>query len=741
MRAMSADSILNHLNSAQRQAVASDAQRLLVLAGAGSGKTRVLVHRIAWLIQARQLAPHNILAVTFTNKAAAEMRHRIEDLLRAPLGAMWVGTFHGIAHRLLRLHWQEAKLPQNFQILDSDDQLRLVKRIIRTLELDETRWPPKQAQAFINSNKDEGLRAEHIDTFGDPHQKTLLTIYQQYQDACDTGGMVDFAELLLRSHELWLKQPALLQHYRQRFRHVLVDEFQDTNRIQYAWLRVLVGNDGHTGITIVGDDDQSIYGWRGARIENIRQFGDDFGRTEVVKLEQNYRSTSVILNAANGVIAHNRDRLGKNLWTTGDEGEPISVYAGFNEVDEARFIAERIQQALQQGFRRDDIAILYRSNAQSRVLEEAMLRASIAYRIYGGHRFFERAEIKNALAYLRLLQHRDDDAAFERVVNTPTRGLGDKSIERIRAVARELKVPLWQASLQILHHKELATKAANALKGFLALIEQLDQETRGVGLAEQAERVIHGTGLLTFHQNEKDDRGEARAENLKELINACAEFEASLDQDSPSLAAFLDHAALEAGETQADADEDSVQMMTLHSAKGLEFPIVFMAGVEEGLFPSMQSVDDPGRMEEERRLAYVGITRAMKKLYLTYAESRRIYGTEALHAPSRFIREIPLHLLQEVRAAARITRPMSSSDNSYSGGRSGVREPVRSYGGARMQAADSPYQLGRSVRHPKFGDGVIMGCEGQGPNAQVRVNFAGVGEKRLVAQYARLEML
>ena len=730
---MQTDTLLDTLNTAQRQAVTSEADRLLVLAGAGSGKTRVLVHRIAWLIRARHLAPHNILAVTFTNKAAAEMRHRIEDLLRAPLGAMWVGTFHGIAHRLLRLHWQEARLPQNFQILDSDDQLRLIKRIIRTLELDENRWPPRQVQAFINSNKDEGLRAEHIDDYGDIHRKTMLQAYRQYQDACETGGMVDFAELLLRSHELWLKNPSLLQHYRQRFRHVLVDEFQDTNRIQYAWLRVLVGNDN--AITIVGDDDQSIYGWRGARVENIRQFGDDFGRTEVVRLEQNYRSTAVILNAANGVIANNSDRLGKQLWTSGDEGEPISVYAGFNEVDEARFIAERIQQGLQQGLRRSDMAILYRSNAQSRVLEEALLRASIPYRIYGGHRFFERAEIKNALAYLRLICHRDDDTAFERAVNTPTRGIGDKSMERVRAVARELKMPLWQASLQALQHRELPTKASNSLKGFLGLIEQLDQETRGLGLSEQVERVIEASALMTFHQNEKDDRGEARVENLKELINACSEFETTLEQDSPSLAAFLDHAALEAGETQADANEDSVQMMTLHSAKGLEFPMVFMAGVEEGLFPSMQSADDPHRMEEERRLCYVGITRAMKKLYISYAESRRIYGSETLHTPSRFIREIPLHLLQEVRASARITRPMSGFDP----GQGGVRERSAGYGGARIQTPDSPYQLGRSVRHPKFGEGVIMGCEGQGPNSRVRVNFSTGGEKWLVAQYARLE--
>jgi DNA helicase-2/ATP-dependent DNA helicase PcrA len=683
---MQNSSLVDSLNTAQAQAVTSQADRLLVLAGAGSGKTRVLVHRIAWLIQEQHLSPHNILAVTFTNKAAAEMRNRIESLLHTPSGSMWVGTFHGIAHRLLRMHWQDVGLPQNFQIVDSDDQLRLVKRIMRQMELDDSRWPPRQAQAFINSSKDEGLRPDHMDDYGDIYQKTLIDVYRQYQEACERGGMLDFAELLLRSHELWLQNPKLLAHYQQRFRHILVDEFQDTNRVQYAWLQVLSGQ--QVPITIVGDDDQSIYGWRGARIENIRSFGDDFGRTEVVRLEQNYRSTSMILNAANGVIINNSDRLGKQLWTSGEEGEPISVYAGFNEVDEARFVAERIQQGLQQGLKRSDMAILYRSNAQSRVLEEAMLRASIPYRIYGGHRFFERAEIKNALSYLRLMCHRDDDAAFERVVNTPNRGLGDKSLHE-----------------------------------FLGMIEQLDQETRGLGLSEQAERAIDASGLIPFHQNEKGDRGEARVENLKELISATREFEINAEEESASLAAFLDHAALEAGDTQAQADEDCVQMMTLHSAKGLEFPVVFMAGVEEGLFPSMKSADDLSRMEEERRLAYVGITRAMKKLFITYAESRRIYGSENLHAPSRFIREIPAHCLQEVRATAKITRPIA---------------PAR---GRNIVDNNSPYQLGRNVRHPKFGDGVIMGCEGQGPNSRVRINFNSVGEKWLVAQYARLELL
>ncbi len=718
---MHTPNLIQSLNEAQQQAVTSEAYRLLVLAGAGSGKTRVLVHRIAWLIQEQQLLPHQILAVTFTNKAAAEMRLRIESLLHAPTGVMWVGTFHGIAHRLLRAHWQEAGLPQNFQIIDSDDQLRLVKRVMRGLQLDESRWPPRQAQSFINSAKDEGLRANHIDDHGDIYQKTMIEIYRQYQEACERGGMVDFAELLLRSHELWLKQPRLLQHYQQRFRHMLVDEFQDTNCIQYAWLQVLAGND--IPVTIVGDDDQSIYGWRGARIENIRSFGDDFGRTEIVRLEQNYRSTSTILSAANAVIAHNSDRLGKELWTSGDEGQPIALYAGYNEVDEARFVAERIQQVLQQGKKRQDIAILYRSNAQSRVLEEAMLRSGIPYRIYGGHRFFERAEIKNALAYLRLICHRDDDAAFERVVNTPPRGLGEKTLERIRTQARSANQPLWQASLFLLETKALAAKASRSLQEFMTLIETLEQDTQELSLAGQSEQVVEASGLIPYHQNEKGDRGEARVENLKELISATREFEIEGDEDASDLAAFLAHAALEAGEMQAQADEDSVQMMTLHAAKGLEFPVVFICGMEEGLFPSSRSAEELDRMEEERRLAYVGITRAMEQLIITYAESRRIYGTENYHVPSRFIREIPPHCLQEVRAVAKITRPVAATRH-------------------RSQAdPDSPYQLGRGVSHPKFGEGVILGCEGQGPNSRIQIKFAGVGEKWLVAQYARLELL
>lgn len=711
--------LIDSLNSAQAQAVSSDSSRLLVLAGAGSGKTRVLVHRMAWLIEQGQLLPHNILAVTFTNKAASEMRHRIEQLLKRPLSGMWVGTFHGIAHRLLRAHWHEAKLPENFQIIDSDDQLRIVKRIMKTHHLDDTRYPPKQIQWFINHNKDEGLRPEHIADYNDVHQKTMISVYQHYQEACERGGLVDFAELLLRSHELWLKNPVLLKHYQDRFKHVLVDEFQDTNSVQYAWLRVLVGN--ASGITIVGDDDQSIYGWRGAKIENIQKFGDDFGGAEVVRLEQNYRSTSVILNAANGVIANNSDRLGKSLWTEGKEGELISLYAGFNEVDEARFVADRIEHHLKQGLQRQSMAILYRSNAQSRVLEEALLRSQIPYRIYGGHRFFERLEIKNALAYLRLLCHRDDDASFERVINTPTRGIGEKTVAQIRECARDLKTSLWEAALHLVNNKGLPPRAAGALREFLALIEMLHQENQGLELWEQTEHAVNKTGLLEFHKNEKGEKGQARVENLQELVSATKEFQYDESSDTPTLHAFLDHAALEAGDTQGSQDEDCVQLMTLHAAKGLEFPVVFLVGLEEGLFPSGQSNEEPGRLEEERRLCYVGITRAMEQLYITYAECRRLYGKEDYHAPSRFIREIPRTCLQEVRVRAAVTRPIATFS------RSGVQDD------------GVPFKLGQRVRHPKFGDGVVLRYEGQGPNGSVQVVFEQVGEKRLVLQYAKLE--
>jgi len=722
---MPAHPLLAHLNDGQREAVAATQRHLLVLAGAGSGKTRVLVHRIAWLVGERHLSPHQVLAVTFTNKAAGEMRHRLEQLLGYSVGGMWVGTFHGLAHKFLRLHAVEAGLPANFQILDSDDQLRLVKRVIRELNLDETRWPAKQAQWFINARKDEGERPRDI--HGDDHfLRTLLQVYAAYEEACARAGLVDFAELLLRALDVLRSNEHLRLHYRTRFRHVLVDEFQDTNAVQYRWLRELVGDDGE--ITVVGDDDQSIYGWRGARIENIRLFHRDWRDAHTVRLEQNYRSSGNILKAANHVIANNSERLGKNLWTEDHDGDPLSLYVAFNETDEARFVVEEIQKAVRHGSARSDIAILYRNNAQSRALEEALLRAAIPYRIYGGQRFFERLEIRNALAYLRLIDNRDADAAFERVVNVPPRGIGDKTLELLRAQARSANVSLWRAARAMTGGEGgqqkplLPARAAGAVRGFLDTIDALADDVRHLELHAVTEHMLKHSGLLDFHLNEKGERGDQRVENLQELVTAARQFRPE-DGAEPTLTTFLNHAALEAGDNQAQADEDAVQMMTLHSAKGLEFQTVFLVGLEEGVFPSQQSQDEAGRLEEERRLCYVGITRARRRLVITRAESRRLFGEEKYNAPSRFLREIPPALIHEIRlASARISRPLGAA----------TPFPL-----AQPQA----FRLGARVRHPTFGEGVVLQCEGGGGNARVQVNFADAGAKWLIAQYARLETL
>ena len=718
---MDVSDILTDLNAAQREAVAADSGNLLVLAGAGSGKTRVLVHRMAWLIRAEGVSPHALLSVTFTNKAAREMRSRIETMLDVSTQGMWVGTFHGLAHRLLKQHWQEAQLPQNFQILDSDDQLRLVKRVCRDLNLDEAQWPPRQAQWYINGQKDEGLRACHIDPpFGDLYAKTMLRVYSAYEEACQRGGLVDFAELLLRAHELWLKSPETLLHYQRRFRTILVDEFQDTNTIQYAWLRVLAGQS--IPVVAVGDDDQSIYGWRGAKIENIHRFGEDFTPAQTIRLEQNYRSTQTILKAANGLISHNFGRLGKELWTAGDSGEPISLYAGFNEQDEARFIVERIEGWVAEGNTRRSSAILYRSNAQSRVLEEALIRAQIPYRIYGGQRSYERLEIRNALAYMRLLIRRSDDTALERVLNLPPRGIGNKTVEQLRELARTRQVPLWQAIVIAQDEQLFSSRALKALSGFTALVDELDSETLELPLEELTEHVVAGSGLVEYHRAEKGERGQARVENLEELVSAAKTFVPD-DTDLPSLQQFLDSAALDAGDAQADPHEDSVQLMTLHSAKGLEFPMVFLAGMEENLFPHRMSLDEPGRLEEERRLCYVGITRAMKKLVLTYAESRRLHGSESYNTASRFVRELPSELLNEVRLGAAVSRPLSPLSPTPSAAH-----------------IESGVSLGQRVMHQVFGEGVVTNFEGGGSNARVEVSFAE-GSKWLVLQYANLQPL
>src|SRR6202140_2836223 len=734
---MDVSPILNPLNEAQRAAVTAPLGPVLVLAGAGSGKTRVLTHRIAWVIQAEGASAHGILAVTFTNKAAGEMRARVEQLLGVPGGGLWIGTFHGIAHRLLRLHWREANLVQGFQILDAEDQQRLIRKLLKASDLDETRWVPREVQWFINSNKDEGRRPQHLKDATDPTRSQLIRLYAAYELACARAGVVDFAELLLRAFELWRDNAGLLAHYRRRFQHVLVDEFQDPNAIQYAWMRLLAPAQAPQPSAatadpaarsashpfVVGDDDQSIYRCRGARVENLQQFRRDYPQAKLYRLEQNYRSTATILEGANGLIAPHTNRLGKKLWTSGARGEPIRLYTAFNERDEAEFVTHRIRERVAGGGLRREIAILYRSNAQSRVFEEAFLSARVPYRVYGGLRFFERAEIKDALAYLRLISNRSDDASFERVVNLPTRGVGAKSLDVLRGYARQAGGSPWEGAAACSGAGgALAAKAGSAIHGFLALIERLAAESRTLVLHEQVDQVLKASGLIEHYRREKAERGEARVENLDELVSAARGFTPEA-AELPPLEAFLAHAALESGEGQADEWEDCVQMMTLHTAKGLEFPVVFLCGMEEGLFPHQRSLTDLDGLEEERRLCYVGMTRAMQQLYLTWAEERRLHGVDSYGQASRFVREIPEELLEEVRPRVGVSLPKAV-------GRFRFEEP----------AADG-VRLGARVRHGKFGEGVILNVEGNGAHARVQVSFERQGTKWLMVQYANLEPL
>ena len=737
---MDVSHLLDGLNDAQRSAVTAPPGDYLVLAGAGSGKTRVLTHRIGWLVQVERVSPWSVIAVTFTNKAAGEMRGRTESLVDGNARGLTIGTFHGIAHRLLRRHWREAQLPETFQILDADDQQRLVKRVIRDMGLDEAHFPPRQATWFINSAKDEGKRPDALDAGYNQNHRVLIDIYRAYENACRRGGLVDFAELLLRAHELWLRDEALLAHYRERWRHLLVDEFQDTNTLQYAWLRVLAGTTGRA--FVVGDDDQAIYGWRGARVENVQHFLRDFPNAKTIRLEQNYRSTGTILAAANAVIANNPARMGKQLWTAGDSGDAVELYAAYNEQDEARYVVERIREHLREGARPSDHAILYRSNAQSRNFEEQLSQHDVPFRVYGGLRYFDRAEVKDALAYLRLVANRHDDAAFERAVNTPPRGIGERTLDALRQRARGANASMWEAALGELSQGDLASRAKNALRGFLELVERLahdclaparerdaaEEESTDDGalnLSVQVEHAIARSGLREYY--EKDSRGsaESRVENLDELSNVAARFKRTpddLEAGLTELSAFLAHAALEAGEGQGEAWQDCVQLMTLHSAKGLEFPNVFLVGLEDGLFPSQKSTEEPGRLEEERRLAYVGITRARERLVITYAESRRLHGVESYARPSRFLAEIPAELLHEIRPKAQVSRPVFA-------------------GNASLREAPTPYKLGQRVTHASFGEGVILGYEGAGQHTLVEVNFAGAGRKRLVLAYANLAAL
>jgi DNA helicase-2/ATP-dependent DNA helicase PcrA len=736
--------LIAHLNPAQKEAVTAPTEHRLVLAGAGSGKTRVLVHRIAWLIAREGVSPLSILAVTFTNKAAAEMRGRIEQLINIPVRAMWVGTFHGTAHRMLRLHWKEARLPQNFQILDADDQQRLVKRVLRALELPEDQWVPKSVTGFINGQKEEGRRPQHLADQGDFTQRTLVRVYAAYQEQCERNGLVDFAELLLRAYELCRDNLDIQHHYRNRFRHILVDEFQDTNTLQYAWLKVLAGRTGM--LFAVGDDDQSIYSWRGAKVENMMKLDRDFPGTQVIKLEQNYRSTGTILKAANGLIARNSTRLGKELWTDGNDGEQIQLYAAFNEYDEAEFVIGRMKEHIDGRSRHADLAVLYRTSAQSRVLEETLIRARLPYRIYGGLRFFERMEVKDALSYLRLLHNRDDDTSFERAVNTPPRGIGATTIERLRLLAREQNISLWVAAKTGLPS---LGRSSNSVGAFLSLIEQLHADTRGLTLSEATKLTIERSGLREHYKKERGEQAEARLENLDELINAARGFEelptVEGEPTMEPLTAFITHASLEAGDGQAGPGEDCVQLMTLHSAKGLEFPVVFMVGLENGLFPSQRTMDE-GNLEEERRLCYVGITRARERLYLSYAEMRRLHGSEQINLPSMFLKEIPADCISETRPRAGIVRPAfaprggsswsGSSNYGNSGGYSAKPPPVRI-----SDIGPGGFKLGQRVSHARFGEGTILSFEGEGERAQVEIRFKTQGTKRLMMNFANLTAL
>jgi len=725
---MDVSHLLDELNEAQREAVTTESQHTLVLAGAGSGKTRVLIHRLAWLIQVEHVSPLSILAVTFTNKAAGEMRERAQNLLQTPVRSMWIGTFHGIAHRLLRMHWAEAGLPENFQIIDSDDQYRILRRLISEAGLDEAQWPARQAQWFINARKDEGQRWDAIEHMGNPVTAQWVRIYELYQGSCERAGLVDFADLLLRAHELWLHHPSLLDHYRKRLSHVLVDEFQDTNSIQYAWIRMLAGVNG--SVLVVGDDDQSIYGWRGAQVANVQHFRRDFKDVQVVKLEQNYRSSGTILEAANALIAHNEDRMGKKLWTADDKGAPITLYSAFNEQDEARYTVEQVGQWLAQGRRADEVAIVYRTSAQSRLFEEYLLKASIAYRVYGGQRFFERAEIKDALAYLRLIQNPNDDAALERVINTPTRGIGQKTLSTLRLQARASSLPMWQAAQECMRQNLLPARALAALNGFMSLVADMRARMENWTLGNQVQGLITDTQLVSHYEKEPHERMESRVENLRELVNAATAFILPAEDEDAGMTAlqsFLSHASLEAGETQGEAWDDCVQLMTLHSAKGLEFPLVFIVGMEDGLFPHQRSlIEAGGRLEEERRLCYVGITRAREQLCLSHAEVRRMFGSESHCRPSRFLNEIPSGLINEIRPRMQIQRPWVAP-----------RAPEYPKFSAAIKQ-DWPFRLGQTVTHKKFGSGTVISFEGSGEHARVQVNFRQAGAKWLVLAYANL---
>jgi len=731
MNGMPTVDLLARLNEPQRTAVTLPPISALVLAGAGSGKTRVLTTRIAWLLSTGQVSTHGIMAVTFTNKAAREMQTRLQALVPVNTRAMWIGTFHGLCNRFLRLHWRDAGLPQSFAILDTQEQLALVKRVLKAAHINEDKFPPKQCAWFIAAAKEEGLRPGAVQA-EDDYMRRQVEIYQLYEEACRREGVVDFAELLLRTYEVLAGNDALREHYNARFGHILVDEFQDTNTLQYRWLRLLAGP--QTAVLAVGDDDQSIYAFRGAKVANMQRFEHDFAPARLIRLEQNYRSHGYILEAANALIRHNSGRLGKELWTDQGHGEPLRLYQGLTDGDEAMFVIDSIKEILANGTPADQIAILYRSNAQSRLFEHGLFNARLPYRVYGGLRFFERAEIKHAMAYLRLLHNPEDDNAFLRVANFPPRGIGTRTIENLQQLSAQQGTSLWQTACS----GSIGGRAQSSLAQFIGIVEAMRVNTRGAPLPDIVRHLLDASGLRAHYKAEKD--GAERLENLAELINAADSFlretggvvlldesaDGRVTADDP-VGAFLAHAALEAGDTQAAEGRAALQLMTVHAAKGLEFDHVFITGVEEGLFPHENSLNDgDSGIEEERRLMYVAITRARHRLHLSFAQMRMLHGQTRYNVASRFIEEIPSELTQWLSARPRhlASDPLPAWQPPHSA--------------ATAAGAESGFRIGQQVRHAKFGLGVIVSADGSGKNTQVEVNFAEHGLKRLALAYANL---
>ena len=717
--------IVDGLNEKQQQSVALDEDiNALILAGAGSGKTRVLTHRIHYLVSTKNYHVDDILAVTFTNKAANEMKERLSDLLRRPIGRMWVGTFHSLAHRLLRTHPIEANLSPTFQILDAQDQFRIIKRLMKENGVDETKFPIKKVQWFINQQKDEGILPHEIDAGYNFFVKQSAKVFDLYERHCQVNDLVDFAGLLVKSYGLLKNNQSLLEHYQNKFRHILVDEFQDTNRIQYQFIKILHNQTNH--VFCVGDDDQSIYGWRGAKIENIQKIENDFKPIQVIKLEQNYRSTGNILSASNALIANNQNRLEKSLWTESGDGDLINVLNARTETEEAQYVVGEIQTQFNQGRNLDECAILYRSNAQSRVFEESLIKQNLNYRIYGGLRFFERAEIKDAMGYIRLIENTSDNIAFERIVNFPTRGIGLSTIEKIRSYANENQTNLFQSSIAIVD--SLPSRAANALQSFIHLIEAISDSSKNLILDEKVDSILLQSGLMSHYANDKSDKAGSKRENLDELVTAATQYVHEEDNEMNETQGFIALATLDSSGESNQSNQSSVQLMTVHSAKGLEFPVVFLVGLEEDLFPSRQSKDEPHLLDEERRLCYVGMTRAMKSLTLSYASRRFLHGQSFYSLSSRFLDEIPKSFLNYIKN--------ESTENSYQGyeKNTNVRNKI-------VATSDSIYSIGQVVKHAKFGLGTILNYEGSGDSMRLQINFQKAGTKWLISSYANLEIV